>query len=91
MFDGWIELYYFKSTAKKQVKIKIQTNWQPGFIKDNSDYTSLIHIISMIIVYGSLGICGNTIIIKLFSSFIGLYFQSSVVMLNKDVQQFSLQ
>lgn len=59
MFDGWTGLYYFKSTAKKQVKIQIQINWQPGFIKDNSEYTSLTHITSMIIVYGSLGTCEN--------------------------------
>lgn len=70
MVDGNIKYCYCKSTAKKQVKIKIDLNWQPGFIRDNTDGTSLTHITSMIIFYGSSATCGNTMIIKLFSSFI---------------------
>lgn len=61
---------YFKSTAKKKFKIKIQLNWQPEFKRNNTDGTSLTYIASMNVVYGSLATCGNTMIIKLFSSFI---------------------
>lgn len=53
MVDGNIKYCYCKSTAKKQVKIKIDLNWQPGFIRDNTDGTSLTHITSMVIFMGA--------------------------------------
>lgn len=55
MIDGKITYCYYKSTGKKEVKIKIHLKWQPGFIRDNTDGTSLTRITSIIISLWELG------------------------------------
>lgn len=91
-FYEQIEPCYFESTARNQVKLEIQINWQLGFVRDkywwhlSDSYNIYDHYLqepSHLWEHDD-----NKTLQQFYWS---QYFQTSVVMLNKDAQEFSLQ